>query len=1101
MANASPGALLRHLRHVVAPSSDSRDDHELLADFAARRDHTAFAVLVRRHGGLVLNVCRRVLHHEQDAEDAFQATFLVLAAKAGSVPTNTAVAAYLHGIAYRLALKVRREAVRRRRREARAQTSATADVAAELSWREVQTVLEEEIQRLPEKYRTPFVLCCLEGVSRAEAGRQMGVKEGTVWSRLSEARGRLQERLTRRGIALAAVLGAMAVSEKTVRAELREAVVQAATGSLPDATSARAATLAQAGVQTMASRWKLALIGVAALLTVGVGSVVCQALTARAPEPPEANPQPKAVAEAKKAEAPSVRLDRHGDPLPSGAIARLGTVRWRHGFFVQALAYSPDGKMIAAVGAGRAITLWDAATGKEIHQFPNRGQPQHLAFSPDGKMLATTSTPECHLWDVATGKELKTLKGHQNGLSGVAFSPDSKTVATVSYDGTLRLWDAATGTEKRRIECGQGDLYATAFSPDGKVLVSAGKDGTIRFRDPNTGEERRQLTGHKKEILSVVFSPDGKHLASASADETIRLWDPATGRKVHVLGEKLGEYRLPIAFSPDSRLLASGHRDGTIRLWDVASGTERRLWQVAALTVRAVAFSPDGQTLASGGVWESGIRLWDVATGREKHPGEEHRGLVDLVRFSPDGKTLLSIGRDRRVLQWDLATQKPHCRFTWPAKGFSTIALSPDGDTLAACGWPDFEVRLWDLRTGKPGRVLGKHEKRNGPLTFSPDGRLLASGGEDQVIHVWDVRDGKEIRQIKGFTAIPSSLRFALDGKALAGGFSLRGGNGTGEPTLRLWDLDDGNERCSFDCHTSTEGALAFSPDGTTLASSSLSQSGWMVRLWDARTGKELCHHDGHGEEVGALAFSPDGKLVASGSGNIGTKDNSVHVWEAATGRLIRRFEGHHSCVSSVAFSPDGLTLASGAGDSTILLWDITGRRPDGQWHVKARTPQELDSCWTAVASEDTAKAYDAVWSLVASPEQSVPFLRQRLRPVPRADSAVVARLLADLDSDDFTVRQRATDELSKFGDAITADLRRALAKRPPLEVRRRIQQQLDQTHDWTPERLLDHRAIQVLERIGTPAARQVLETLADGAPDARRTEEAKAALRHVKPR
>jgi RNA polymerase sigma factor (sigma-70 family) len=1099
MADASPGTLLRHLRHVVTPPSDPRDDRELLADFAARRDHAAFAVLVRRHGALVLNVCRRVLHHEQDAEDAFQATFLVLAAKAGSVPANTAVAGYLHGIAYRLALKMRREAVRRRRREARVSAVTTDDAAAELNWREVQRVLEEEIQRLPEKYRTPFVLCCLEGLSRAEAGRQMGVKEGTVWSRLSEARARLQKRLTRRGIALAAVLGALAVSEKKVRAELREAVIQGATGSLPDAVPARVAMLVQSGLQTMAGKLKLGLIGVVALLAVGAGSVICQALTARPPEPLAETPQPKAEVEAKKPEAQQTRLDRHGDPLPAGAIARLGTVRWRHGFVVNAMAYSPDGKKIAAVGAGRAITLWDAATGKEIHQFPNRGQPNHLAFSPDGKMLATTSTPDCQLLDVATGKELRTLKGHQNGLRGVAFSPDSKTVATVSYDGTLRLWDAATGTEKRRIECGQGDLYTTAFSPDGKVVVSAGKDGTIRLRDPNTGEERRRLEGHKKEVLWVVFSPDGKHLASASADETIRLWDPDTGRQVRVLGEKLGEYWLPIAFSPDSRLLASGHPDGTIRLWDVASGTERRRWQGAALTVRALGFSPDGQILASGGVWESGIRLWDVATGREKYPGEEHHGLIDLVRFAPDGKTLISIGRDRRVLQWDLATQTPRFRFTWASRGFNTVALSPDGDTLATGGWPDFEVRLWDMRTDKPGRALGKHQKRIRALAFSPDGRLLASGGEDQVIHVWDVRDGKEVRQINGFTAELICLRFAPDGKTLAGG-SLRGQNGAGEATLRLWDVDDGKERCSFDTRISTYG-LAFSPDGKALASGHDNREESMIRLWDATTGRELSRHTGHREAIGALAFTADGKLVASESGDIGTRDNSVHVWEAATGRLIRRFEGHHSCVGTVAFSPDGLTLASGAGDSTILLWDITGRRQDGRWHGKALTPRDRDNCWTALANEDAAKAYGAVWSLVASPEQAVPLLRKHLRPVPRPDAAVVARLLADLDSDDFMVRQRATEELSKFGDAIVADLRRALAKRPALEVRRRIQQLLDQTHDWKADRLRDHRAIQALEHIGTPAAQEVLEALAKGAPGARRTEEAQAALRRLGPR
>jgi RNA polymerase sigma factor (sigma-70 family) len=520
MATASPGALLRHLRHVVPLPSDPRDDHELLADFAARRDHGAFAVLVRRHGALVLNVCRRVLYHEQDAEDAFQATFLVLAAKAASVPTNTAVAAYLHGIAYRLALKVRREAERRRRREARAQEPAAVDMVAELSWREVQMVLEEEIQRLPEKYRTPFVLCCLEGLSRAEAGRQMGVREGTVWSRLAEARARLQKRLSRRGMALATVLGALAVSDKTVRAELREAVVQGATGSLPDAVPVRVAMLVQTGLQTMAGKLKLALISVVALLAVGAGGVVCQALTSKPAEPPDAIPQAKAAAEAKKPKAPQVRLDRHGDPLPPGAIARLGTVRWRHGFVVNAMAYSPDGKKIAAVGAGRDITLWDSATGKEIHQFPNKGhQPHSLAFSPDGKFLATGGSA-CRLWDVATGKELRQIGGGR-----VAFSPDSKLLATTGSrpgESALHLWDPATGKEIRHIECGPGGVCGLAYSHDGQQIASSNLDGTIHLSDPATGKEQHQLRGHTKGVWKIVFSPDGKRLAAACPSPFLR---------------------------------------------------------------------------------------------------------------------------------------------------------------------------------------------------------------------------------------------------------------------------------------------------------------------------------------------------------------------------------------------------------------------------------------------------------------------------------------------------------------------------------------------------------------------------------------------------
>jgi hypothetical protein len=261
-------------------------------------------------------------------------------------------------------------------------------------------------------------------------------------------------------------------------------------------------------------------------------------------------------------------------------------------------------------------------------------------------------------------------------------------------------------------------------------------------------------------------------------------------------------------------------------------------------------------------------------------------------------------------------------------------------------------------------------------------------------------------------------------------------------------------------------------------------------------TGKELSRYTGHRISVAAVAFSPDGKLVASGGG--GDEDNDIHVWEAATGRLIRRFEGHHSWVFAVTFAADGMTVASSAGDSTILLWDVTGRQQDGKLRPAVLTPRRLDTCWTALANEDAAKAYDAVWKLVAAPEQAAPFLGKHLTPALRADEKLVARLIADLDSDDFAVRQKATGDLIKLADAIIPALRGALQGKPSLEKRRRVQQLLDETNNWTLERLRAHRAIQALERIGTRSARDVLQALAEGAPEAHRTEEAKAALRRL---
>ncbi len=1087
-------ALVARCRALCRPRSHAAD-FELLSRFAQQREAAAFEELLERYAPLVWGICRRIAPTEADSEDAFQATFLALVRQASRLDGRQPLGGWLHTVAVRIARKTAVRAGKQSERQSLPEPATQGDIADEVGSRELFRMVDEEIERLPTALRVPLILCCLQGRTRDEAAEMLSCSVAAVKSRLERGRDLLRRRLQRRGVQLPAAFLVLGLTTERIRTALWAKTMQSALNTPVPAIVA----LAEAGVSAVTiGKGKLIL---AALLLLSSAAGAAGTLLTQTPEPAPASPQTKVVAAEKKNEIRQVRRDRHGDPLPNGAIARLGTVRWRHGYLVSGLAYSPDGKCIAAIGAGRALTLWDAATGKEVRQFPNISQPIGLAFSPDGKMIATTDNPYCYLWDVATGREVRRLKGHQNVVQGVAFSPDGKRVATGGSDGTLRLWDPTTGKEQRRIDCGSGDVWRIAYSPDGKEIVSTSMDCTIHFWNPETGKERRQIKGHKKGICRVIFSLDGKRLASSSQDGTIRLWDVETGRQLCILIENLEEDVTPIAFSPDGALLASGHQYGTIRLWDVEKGTEIRRWQAGALTVRGVAFSPDGKTLASGVAWGN-IRLWDVPTGRERFPSEEPQSYINEVRFAPDGASLVSLSRDHRIVWWDLATQAPQRQFTWPTKLFIRAALSPDGNTLAVGRLADFkarlwEVRLWDVRTDKPGRLLEKHQGVFGLIAFSPDGRLVASGGRGHVIRVWDVGNGKEVRQIKDVPDEVWSLCFSPDSKALACG-TYPEGIVSAKPALHLWDLDTGKERCRFNMQFSFVTGLAFSPDGKVIASGGSSRAGCFAHLWDTATGRELCRHTGHRDEVCALAFSPDGKLVASGAGSTGQKDNSVHIWEAVTGKLIRRFEGHHSCVGALSFSPDGLSVASGAGDSTILLWDITGQRTDGRWHVKPLTPRQLDACWTELANEDAVKAYDAVGSLIVAPEQAVPFLQKHLPPVQRPDDKSVARLIADLDSNDFTTRQKATDELSKLGDAIAQNLRRALENKPSLEVRRRIQQLLDQTRDWTAERLRDHRAILALEHIGTKPAREVLEGLAAGAPESQHTEEAKAALQRL---
>jgi RNA polymerase sigma factor (sigma-70 family) len=1098
-------ALIARCRALCRPRLQE-EDAELLRRFARQREAAAFEELLERYAPLVWGVCRRMLPSEADCEDAFQATFLALVRKPDSLDPGQALGGWLHTVAVRVVRKAQARA-RRQRPQAVVPVRATAgDVADEVGSRELFRMVDAEIERLPALLREPLILCCRQGRTRDEAAESLGCSVAAVKSRLERGRELLRRRLQRRGVQLPAAFLALGLTTERIRAALWAKTMQAVLFTPAPGIVA----LAEAGVSA-ATMGKGKLILAALLLVSSTVGAAGTLLMTKAPEPPAAaEPKERTAAEPKKPEALQVRTDRHGDPLPDGAIARLGTVRWRHGFIVKELAYSPDGKKIATTDrTGCALSLWDAATGKELCRIPIFSQLEGLPFSPDGKMIATTEKSDCYLWDVATGKEVRRLQGHQKIVHRAAFSPDGKQVATRSNGGTVRLWDPATGKEQHRMDCGSaGEAYALAYSPDGKSIASSNMDGTILFWDPATGKEQRRLSGHEKAVLDFAFSPDGKRLTSLSEDGTIRLWNVAAGRPLRILLAKEIGFEWPLAFSPDAALLAWGHHDGTIRLWDVEGGVEKRRWQADDTIARCIAFSPDGKTLATGSTWGI-IRQWDVTTGRELHPSDGPRGFINFVRFSPDGAGLVSISRDNRLLSWDLATQTSRCRFEWTNTSVGQFALSPDGNTLAKGNMTDFkerlaEVRLWDVRTGKAGRLLGKLKGMFGNIAFSPDGRLVASGEKDRLIHIWDASDGKEIQQIKDVPNGGMALCFSPDSKALA--CSIEGRNRT-KLALHLWDVASGKERTRFDvriAESSYWSCLTFSPDGKVLAFAVQGRNTSLVCLWDTASGKELGRYAGHRLWVGALAFSPDSKLVASGTllhplNHHGQKDCSIHVWEAATGRLIRRFEGQHSFVNSMAFAPDGLTVASGASDCTILLWDITGRRPDGRWHARQLTQRQLEACWTALADEDAAKAYDAVWALVAAPEQAVPFLRKHLPSVPRPDAKTIARLIADLDSDDFMVRQKATEELSKLGDAIAPDLRRTLENKPSLEVRRRIQQLLDQSRNWTGERLRDHRAIQALQHIGTRPAHEVLRALAEGAPEAYRTEEAKAALQRLR--
>jgi WD40 repeat protein len=274
-----------------------------------------------------------------------------------------------------------------------------------------------------------------------------------------------------------------------------------------------------------------------------------------------------------------------------------------------------------------------------------------VAFSPDGKTLATASWDKSiKLWDVAKGKELLSLKGHSHEVWCVAFAPDGKTLASSSADGKVKLWEVATGTEVRTL---QEQAPCIAFLPDGKTLAATGNpEKKINLWDLDAGKVRASLNGAHWGNGGLAVAPDGKTIVTG-ADMTVKLWDIATKKRISTI-RGFGSLVLCVAFSSDGKLVASGDGEDKVKIWDVATGKERSALEGHVGHVYSVAFAPGGKVMAWGWLYNR-VQLWDVARGRRLRTLTGHTEAIHCLAFSPEGKSLATGSSDRTVKLWDVS--------------------------------------------------------------------------------------------------------------------------------------------------------------------------------------------------------------------------------------------------------------------------------------------------------------------------------------------------------------------------------------------------------------------------------------------------------------
>jgi WD40 repeat protein len=780
---------------------------------------------------------------------------------------------------------------------------------------------------------------------------------------------------------------------------------------------------------------------------------------------------------------------------------RLGDLRWRANFSIHALAFAPDGKALAIAG-DHVIGIWDVATGLRLAERKKSDWSSFwsLAWAPDGTLIAAGQDHDVLSWDAA-GKLRHKLAGHRHVVKKISLSADGTTLASLDVEPKVMVWDVVAGKLRREFPFKHlGNWPEIVLAPSGKLLATNGPvKEAIQFWDVASGERVRVLADKVtyEQHLKLAFTPDSQRLIAASEGD-LRVWEVATGTLRREIKKAYTNGAAFVAVAPDGRCCAVNSGE-SIKIWDIDSGRLVHTLAAPGQALWSAAFSPDGKTIAAAHMSQI-VNLWNADTGELYSPGPGHTGVVDAVAWVAHER-VITTSADRSLRTWDANAGRLEKIDPTPAGLLWPRSISADGSTLVGNN-AEGGLGVFDVATGKekatiaPGNWLV-------PFVPSPRGSLVALNEmRPPRVHLVPTTPTGTKRILAGPDRMIHGLAISADEKLVAIGYEQKYDGEfpraatvidgpvklpprRKDPTIFVYDAATGKELHRFGESLASVTALAFSPSGRMLAACSEHR----LHLLDLHTGKLFTGLATTSSSCDGLALSPDGRLLITRP--------DMELWEAATLIKVARLEGHPLGVRDFAFSPEGRRLLTGSADTTAAIWDITTMALQGDLPKLQLSQAQLDEHWRQLSSSVTSDFYPALWKLVAAGDASVPLIARNVRPKPHLDPAQLKTWLADLDHEQFARRDEAMRGLERLGPAIEAELLGLLKSKFSLEKQRRVEQLLKSIGP-TPERLRAHRALMVLEQIGSPAAKAALADFAKGEPRDPFTREAGESVKRV---